>query len=84
MSKSVLVLAFLALACVASQVQALTYPYTENFSANNANWTNNGSAFTTYIGSGGPDGSSFISTTFNFQNTTPTSQDPVIFRAHKR
>jgi hypothetical protein len=82
MSKKILTLALLALACVTSPLQALTYPYTENFTANNANWTNNAQAFTTHIASGGPDGSGYISATFNFQNTTPASQDPIILRAH--
>jgi hypothetical protein len=80
MSKSVLTLAFLALACAASQVQALTYPYTENFTSGHANWTNNANGFAIHSSSGGPDGSGYISTSFNFQNTTPTSQDPVVLR----
>jgi hypothetical protein len=82
MSKKILAMACVTMAFATASAQAFTYPYTENFTANNANWTNNGSAFTTYVSSGGPDGSAFITTSFNFQNTTPTSQDPVIFRAH--
>lgn len=82
MSKSVITLIFGALVCAAPQVQALTYPYTENFTSSNSNWTNNANGFAIHSASGGPDGSGHISASFNFLNTTPTSQDPIIFRGH--
>jgi hypothetical protein len=67
MSKSVLALAFLVLACATHQVQAITVPYTENFTSTHANWrTNSNSTFATYNAVGGPDGSSYTSSTYNF------------------
>lgn len=49
-----------------SQQAHATVPYTENFTLNAANWADStGQALATFVPSGGPDGSSYISTTFN-------------------
>lgn len=80
MSKTVFSLAFL-LACAGSALQAVTVPYTEDFTGNAANWQNNASGFLTYVSSGGPDNSSYGSGTRNFQSVA-ASGTSVLFRAN--
>ncbi len=63
-----------------SAVSALTVPFTETFAGGNASWTNSANAPLTAVGAGGPDGSAYASTTFNFAGTTPDST-PAILRA---
>ncbi len=47
-----------------------TVPYTENFTSDAANWADNtGQALAAFVPSGGPDGSSYITTTFNASGT---------------
>lgn len=43
-----------------------TVPFTEDFALGTANWKNNANADLTFVASGGPDGSSFVTTTFAF------------------
>lgn len=57
-----------------------TVPYTENFTSNSANWADStGQALATFVPSGGPDGSSYISSSFN---TAGSADDDgiVVFR----
>jgi hypothetical protein len=57
---------FLSLALLAAVASALsqpafaTVPYTENFTTDAANWRDGNSVAATYVASGGPDGSSYI------------------------
>lgn len=55
----------IAIILLAAASRALaTAPYTENFTSDVANWANGaGNAFVNYVPSGGPDGSSYASTT---------------------
>src|SRR5687767_4199334 len=47
-------------------------PFTENFSSDAANWYDSGAtAPVDWLAAGGPDGSSHVSTTFNFVDQTP-------------
>lgn len=67
MNKSLLILAIFALACAPHHAQAITVPYTEHFSVTNANWRPNSNAtFATFNAAGGPDGSGYVSGTYNF------------------
>ena len=82
MTKTVFSLAFLTLACAGSALQALTVPYTEDFTVDNANWRTNVTAtFMTYVPAGGPDGSSYASAPFNFLGSTEGTT-PVLNRAN--
>lgn len=57
-------------------------PYVEDFSTDNANWfDNSGLAGVDWIAAGGPDGGAFVETSFNFVNSVPGPQGPVLFRA---
>lgn len=70
----------LALTLGAGAASALTVPFTEDF-ANTAGWTNANNAPVTAVASGGPDGGSYVSTSFNyFGFTSPFGGGPVIFR----
>jgi hypothetical protein len=82
MSKTRLTLAIFASLSLATSLQALTVPYTEDFAANNANWrTNVTPTFMTFVATGGPDGSSYVSAPFNFQNNG-AGNTPVLHRAN--
>ncbi len=82
MSKTVFSLALAALACTGSALQAVTVPYTENFPLNNANWKQNGqTTFAAFNANGGPDGSSYISSSFNFVGNLE-DDGPVLHRAN--
>lgn len=75
-----------ALAFVTSAASAAVSPFTENFAADSANWyNNNSSAPVGWSSSGGPDGSSYATTSFNFGSFTPGVPIPgntaVLFRA---
>jgi hypothetical protein len=60
---------FLSLALLAAVVSAIsqpayaTVPYTENFTTDASNWRDTNGAVATYVPSGGPDGSSYITST---------------------
>ncbi len=63
-------------------VHALTVPFTEDFTADSSKWLNsNGSALLGWNSTGGPDGSSFVSGTFNFKDSPATIQGPAVLRA---
>lgn len=50
---------------------AVTVPFTEDFATDASNWREwTGTADATWQSTGGPDGGSYVSTTFNFQNTS--------------
>jgi hypothetical protein len=73
--------AALALALGAGAASALTVPFTEEFASGVSGWENASSNPLTAVGSGGPDGSSYASTSFNyFGFTSPFGGGPVIFR----
>src|SRR5262245_27568223 len=70
-----------ALVSGASAATALTVPYTEEFASSAAGWTNASSTPLTFVASGGPDGGSYVSGSFNyFGFTNPFGGGPVIFR----
>ncbi len=82
MKKTAFSLAFAVMAFVGSALQAVTVPYTEDFTLNNANWKQNGqTTFATFNAAGGPDGSSYISSTFNFVGNV-VDDGPVLHRAN--
>jgi hypothetical protein len=58
-------LALLAIAAgtFASPTFAVTVPFTENFTSDAANWRDGAGAAATWVASGGPDGSSYITST---------------------
>lgn len=65
----------------ATSISATTVPFTEDFTASNANWLNhNSTSFLTHVSSGGPDGGAYASGTFTFEETV-TGDTPVILRA---
>ncbi|MCI0364316.1 MAG: type II secretion system GspH family protein [Phycisphaerales bacterium] len=67
-----LIASMIGLAFVVVPAESAVVPFTENFTADAANWYNSAStAPVDWVASGGPDGSSFASTTFNFVNQTP-------------
>lgn len=72
--------ALAAIGVSTAAASALTVPFTESFAASNANWTNAANAALDFVGSGGPDASSYASTTFNFVSTNAQST-PAILRA---
>ena len=86
MRTRVFVSALLALVCASSALQALTLPYTEDFDTGIANWrTNSTSTFMTPVLSGGPDGSSYALSTYNFQsyNYNPSSMTGNVVVLHR-
>lgn len=64
---------------IAETTSAATVPFTEDFTADNANWKDASSAGLTYVNSGGPDGSSYVSSSFSFENSVE-ADTPVLFR----
>src|SRR6185312_2431904 len=70
-------------ACVAASFISgafATVPYTECFTSNASNWADTtGQALATYVPSGGPDGSSYITTTFNVA-TSADDDGIIVFR----
>lgn len=72
--------ALVAAAFAAAPASALTVPFTETFASGNASWTNAANAPLDAFGAGGPDGSAYASTSFNFAGTNPAST-PAILRA---
>ena len=65
----------------AAEVRAATVPFTETFNAGSANWFDSpGTAPLAWNVFGGPDGSPFASTTFNFVNFAANAR-PALFRA---
>jgi len=80
--KTLFSLAFIVSTVFGSALQAVTVPYTEDFPLNNANWKQNGqTTFAAFNANGGPDGSSFISSSFNFVGNLE-DDGPVLHRAN--
>ena len=78
------VLAFGAACAVASAAAADIVGFTENFTTDAANWRNsNGSATLAWSASGGPDGGSYASSTFNLSSTTAGGFPPTVIRAQQ-
>jgi hypothetical protein len=77
-------LAAALVALAAGSAQALTVPFVEDFAANGSGWVNNGFVPLTFNASGGPDGGSYASTSFNYFGFVPPmpGQGPVVFRGH--
>lgn len=72
----------MTLACAASVAQATIVPFTENYASNASDWRNStGTTDLTWNATGGPDGSSYASATYNFQSQAPNSQS-LIIRGH--
>lgn len=80
MKKSCVIVAGVFAGVCVSSAAGLTVPFTESFAASNANWTNAANAAMEFAPSGGPDSSSYASTTFNFSGTNVQST-PAILRA---
>lgn len=72
--------AFVAVSAVAATASAAVVPFTETFSGPGSNWSS-AASFTAlnYVGSGGPDGSGYASTTVSFANSQ-SGEQPLIFR----
>ena len=66
-----------AMTFIAAQAEAATF-YTEDFTAGTNGWRFATATTLTPVGSGGPDGSPYVSRTFD-----PTSAAPIIFRAQE-
>ncbi len=74
-------LCFVALLGVGTTATATTVPFTENFSADTAQWLNfNGAAPLSFSATDGPDNSSYASGTFNFKDSIFGAQGPVVYR----
>src|SRR5690606_7835694 len=66
----------------AGSASALTLPFTEDFASDVSGWEDAGNAPLTWNEAGGPDGSSYASTTFSYLGfENPFGGGPVIFRA---
>lgn len=66
----------------ASPAMGLTVPFVEDFSTDTALWVDSSeSNFLEHEATGGPDGGSYASATFNFESLAADDQGPVIFRA---
>lgn len=72
--------AFFVLMLLHANVWALTFPNTEDFQINTANWRNSASSSLDFQAAGGPDGSSHVSSNLNFFGTSSTSR--IVFRGH--
>lgn len=82
-SRLALVAATAATFLAVGTASAVTIPYTEAFATDVAGWENATNAPLTFQASGGPDGSSYASATFNwFGFVNPFGGGPVIFRAN--
>lgn len=67
----------------AEKASALAVPFTENFSTDVSGWEDNASSPLTWVASGGPEGSSYAATSFNFLGfSNPFGGGPVLFRAN--
>lgn len=69
----------LAFAITTGSAAAATVPFTEGFAADNANWKNAASADLSFVGAGGPDASSYATTTYSFENNAD-GDGPVLLR----
>ena len=78
-SRSFAIGAMASLVFVAS-APALTVPFTENYSADAAGWVAGNLGALTWNAAGGPDGSSYVSTNFNYQSNN-AGDNPAVIRA---
>lgn len=57
---------------ITASAGAVITPFTEDFAAGHSNWFNSGGAAPVdWFSSGGPDGSSYVSSSYNFVNQSP-------------
>ncbi len=80
-SKALMTAVIAASALCGTTVQAATVPFTEDFAVDNANWADSSFSPLAYNAAGGPDGSSFVSTTSDFLNAN-ANDTLTIFRGH--
>jgi hypothetical protein len=68
----------------AGTASAVTIPFTEEFASNVSGWENNVSNPLTWVASGGPDGSSYATGSFDFTAFVAPfpGAGPIVFRAH--
>jgi hypothetical protein len=71
--------AALSFAALGQAAMGVTVPFTEEFPLSAANWRNNAQQPMTWVASGGPDGSSHITTSYSFANQS-VGATPVIIR----
>jgi len=77
-----IVILFVVAGVMTTQALAQVTPYVEDFSTDNANWFDSSDlAGVDWVAAGGPDGGAFVQTSFNFVNSVPGPQGPVLFRA---
>ncbi|RMF78727.1 MAG: PEP-CTERM sorting domain-containing protein [Planctomycetota bacterium] len=77
MSQRIITVSVLVAVALASTASAAIIPFTEEFSADNANWTDvSGLSGLTWNAAGGPDGGSYVSGTVNFL-AFPDGSNPV-------
>lgn len=69
----------IALAAIAAPAVAATVPFVETFATDTADWRNAAGSALDFNAAGSFDGSSFVSTSFNFVNNSE-NEDLVIFR----
>ena len=76
-------IAAVALAC-AGTASAVTIGFTEEFASNVSGWEDNVSNPLAFVASGGPDGSSHASGSFDFTGFVAPfpGAGPIVFRAH--
>lgn len=77
-------LAALAALALATPATAVTVPFTEDFASDVAGWEDNVNDPLTFEASGGPDGSSYASGSFDFTDFSAPfpGAGPIVFRAH--
>ncbi len=76
------VVTFLVVGFSAGVSSATVVPFTEGFSADSANWTDNASAPANWNAAGSFDGSAFVSSSFNFSGSA--ANDPaILFRGQQ-
>ena len=76
-------LAAALVATAAGSAQALTVPFTEEFSSGTSGWLNNANTAVGFEASGGPDSGSYVSTSFDyFGFSNPFGGGPVVFRGN--
>ena len=81
--KIVLATLLVAAGLGAGRASALTVPFAEEFATSNSSWRDNASDPLTWYMTGGPLGSSFVSTEFSYFGFEGImGSGPVIFRAH--
>lgn len=69
----------MAIWVLAAPASALTVPFTENYSADAQGWVAGNFGALAWNAAGGPDGSSYVSTVFNYQSNN-TGDNPAVFR----